>query len=118
VFEPDWPSTPQFACHNGGGCPTYPKLWSVRSKRKVDCNRLTCCATQPKEHSLGRHWFAKSSDNHCSDAMTMTKGIALSVRPHGARTSKSCALDAISTGSDKGFVATIRRGGKCEQTQA
>jgi hypothetical protein len=33
-------------------------------------------------------------------------------------TSKSCALDAISTGSDKGFVATIRRGGKCEQTQA
>ena len=36
----NWPST-------GGGCSTYPKLWSVRSKRKVDCNRLTllCHAT-------------------------------------------------------------------------
>ena len=65
VFEPNWPSTTR-VCPNGGGCPTYPKLWFVKSKRMIDCNRPTCCAIQPKGHSLGRRRFAKSSDNHCN----------------------------------------------------
>jgi hypothetical protein len=58
----------KFACHNGREavlnangsvlqkgnplcCPTHPKPLSVKSKRKVDCNRLTCCAKQPKKYS-------------------------------------------------------------------
>jgi hypothetical protein len=52
--------------------------------------------------------------------MTMTKGIALSVRPHAASDKQvlRARRTAISAGSNKGFVATIRRGGKCELTQA
>ena len=98
----------KFACHNGREavlnangsvlqkgnplcCPTHPKPLSVKSKRKVDCNRLTCCAKQPKKYS----WIGAGSLHQATAAIRACSAFRGVPRRWGQ-------------GDDQGFVAAIR----------